>query len=216
LEVSILQHVQNLGTDGGADALVNFIFADGFVYPTGEPAYIEKYFNARVRTAVFSGGSYNGRYVKLSPAAARLKSAFQRRYVSQGDFAPHTAYHVTGGAHIAGMIAETGMKDATSAALGKGAYFWNTPTRAEDYIPGSPCVGEKIVIEVTIFSSIANREDQRKQINVGWQDVLTNQPSAAIYVVKNPLLIFPKAVFYPGEMKMRTEFGIDDGERAVL
>lgn len=212
--MSLLQHAKNLGTDAGADALIRHIAADGFHSPDGEAAYVEKYFDARVRKAVFAGGSYNGRHVTLSPAAARLKSALQRQYAVSGTFAPHTAYHVTAGAHIAGMIAETGMIAATSTILGRGAYFWNTPAKAEDYIPGTPCVGEKVIFEVTIFSGIATKIDQTR-MPVGWGDLLTSMPTAFIYVVKNPLLIFPKAVFYPGEMKMRTS-GIEHVARVVL
>lgn len=203
--MSIKALVTNLTTDAAADAVVDYMFNDYF---TSEKAalYLEKYFNQDVRTAVFSGGVIYGRYVILSPAAALLKSAFQRRYARSGGtrFPPLKAYHVTSGAHIAELIAKTGFIKTATTVCGDGACFFTQSEKAEAYAPPSVPdphsphqAARKIVIEVTIFSRLA------ETVMPSGSDLVTfYRRPMDILVVKNPLVIFPTAAYYPGEKRL--------------
>ncbi len=200
--MSLKSLVKNLSSDEAADAVVDHIFNDFFSMGK-EGVYLEKYFDQDVRRAVFSGGTISGRYVLLSPAAAMLKSALQRRHVkSNGSrFPPIKAYHRTSGRHIAGLIAETGFIETPTTVCGRGVCFFTGSQKADGYSaplvedpknPGNAALN--VVLEVTIFSRFAELS-----MPSGADLVTYYRRSMDVMVVKNPLVIFPTAVFSPGE-----------------
>jgi hypothetical protein len=200
------QLVSNLTTLDAADLLIDHIFADAAL---AEDAYIAKYFDANIRRALFSGGACSGRHVKLSPRAEVLKSALQRRYARNQvvpsprpaeAFAPMTAYHGTVSSRIANLIVGGGFVEARERVRGRGAYFYRAPLheRAETYAISNGEDPEGIVIEVTIFSATTDKIDRPRR------DKTVHTSGPDILVAKNPLLIFPKAVFMPGEKMLNS------------
>ena len=191
--------VRTLTTPAAADRVVEHIFAEAYNTPAGEQAYLTKYFNAGIRRSVFEGGSMAGRYVTLSPAAQLLKQAFQKAYVETQRFAPRKAYHLTTNPQTAGMIAGGGFRHG-HGTRGWGAYFYTDSTQAENYVPQieqAPgqiaAVDLKVVIEVTIYSGVVGPN----VFPTGGDHVTYEWPGT--FVVKNPLVIFPTAVYKPGE-----------------
>lgn len=202
-----LKHlVSNLKTLDDGDALIDHIFAEQGV---PENQYLAKYFDAEIRRALFSGGGLSGRHVKLSPAAEILKGALQRRYARNqapatrrdGEgFFPMTAYHGTASSRIAGLIVTGGFNLASQTVRGKGAYFYRAPLheRAEGYAISNGEDPEGVVLEVTIFSATTGKIANPRR------DKLVHTSGPDILVAKNPLLIFPKAVFVPGEKMLNS------------
>jgi len=196
--------LRNIRTVAGSDALVDHIYSDG-VGGGSEDTYQDRYFAERVRRKVFRGGQISGRTVKLSEAAASLKSAFQRRYATTGQFQPRTAYHATSSARIASLIAASGFTRAGQKLFGQGAYFFTDSSRADPYaIAGGNAAneGEGMVLEVTLFSNASQNFNTHHHTPGGDRLIFQHQ---AILVVKNPLVIFPKAVFFPGEKLSNVE-----------
>jgi hypothetical protein len=200
-----------LRTPADGDALVEYIFAEP---DFSEPEYLAKYFNAKVCRSVFAGGSCYGRHVRLSPSAEILKGAFQRRYVRnqvdpdihQGEsFAPMTAYHGTGSSGIATLIVQGGFRQSHQTMRGKGVYFYRASLhhKAEGYAISNGEDPEGIVIEVTIFAATTKKSDRPRR------DKLAHAAGPEILVIKNPLVIFPKAVFVPGA-KMLNSSGMNE------
>ncbi len=205
--MALKQLVSNLKTIADADALIDHIFAENGV---PENQYLAKYFDADVRRSLFAGGALSGRHVKLSPAAQILKSALQRRYArnqsphtrKEGEsFFPMTAYHGTMSSRIAGLIVTGGFNLASQTMRGKGAYFYRAPLheRAEGYAISNGEDPEGVVIEVTIFSATTGKIANPRR------DKLVHTSGPDILVAKNPLLIFPKAVFVPGEKMLNSD-----------
>jgi hypothetical protein len=205
------QLVANLKTLDDGDQLIDYIFAE---VALSEDQYLVKYFDASIRRALFAGGACSGRHVKLSPAAEVLKSALQRRYArNQADhhfhpnesFVPMTAYHGTTNSRIANLIVSGGFNLAGQTVRGKGAYFYRAPLhqRAEGYAISNGEDPEGMVLEVTIFAATTNKIDKPRR------DKLVHTSGPDILVAKNPLLIFPKAVFIPGE-KMLNSSGMKE------
>ncbi len=230
--MSLLQLASSLKTPADGDALVEYIFNEGTsvedkfrgqkVYgertqktelDISQDQYLAKYFNLEVRKSVFASGSCAGRQVKLSASAAILKSAFQRRYASnqlpnnnpnKEQFKPMTAYHGTKDLHTANLIVNSGFQQSYQTIRGKGVYFYVAADyeRAEDYALNSGGNEGGIVLEVTIFSAITNKDNKprRDKLTFQFQNVL---------VVKNPLVIFPKATYTPGD-KHRNSKGMKE------
>jgi hypothetical protein len=200
--MSLRTLVSRLSTAADGDALVDHIYGDGAGDEISQENYLDKYFDPSVRKAVFSGGVCTGRSVRLSPKAQVLKSALQRRYATTGEFKPTTGYHATNSAHIARLVVDGGFIRATNTLYGHGVYFFTTSDPAEPYATeGGASVkqGEGIVLEVTIFSAVTKKLDKprRDKLTFQWKHIL---------VVKNPLVIFPKAVFVPGEKRFNVEY----------
>lgn len=207
--MSIRALVQNINSAAKADAVVDYIFNDHFSFENANQ-YMEKYFHQDVRTAVFSGGTISGRYLKLPPAAERLKSAFQKRHARSGGsrFTPIKAYHKTSSLQIAGLIAETGFKKFSSTICGDGVCFFTSSQKTEGYAvrevddPNNPGnTAQTVVLEVTIFSRLA----EKPTLPSGSDLVAFYNRAADIILVKNPLVIFPTAVYVPGQKLMNME-----------
>lgn len=201
--MSIKSLVTRMRTDAHADAVVNHIHAHQFAPGASEVHYLEKYFDLDVRRRVFDGGTTSGRYLLLSPAAQRLKAAFQRRYIQSGgvDFPPTVGYHRTSTAEIAGMIARTGFKLATGL-VGKGACFFTNSDRADAYLAPTvapPEVGGAAMAQVILEVVVYSRRAFDGVMPTGSDEVAHYHQSSTIMTVKNPLVIFPKAVYLPGE-----------------
>lgn len=199
--MSLKQLVENLNTEADGDLLIDHIFAEA---PVSEDQYLTKYFDPKVRSALFGGGAVSGRHVKLSQRAHVLKSALQSRYAKNlnnkdlhpnESFAPMTAYHGTRNSRIANLIVSGGFNLAGQTMRGKGAYFYRAELheRAESYAIPDGLDPEGMVLEVTIFAATTNKIDKPRR------DKVVHTSGNDILVAKNPLLIFPKAVFIPGE-----------------
>ena len=193
--------IAQLNSDAAADAVVEKILDTVYQFPQGEDWYLKTFFDQDVRTGVFNGGSIHGRSVSLSEKARLLKSALQRRHVASAGtkFTPHRAYHITSSVHIAALIAKTGFIATPGTVFGRGAYFYGTSQAAEAYEArqilapdGQPF--PPIIVEVTIFSRLALNDSPR-----GSDEVTFYREPMDCYVVKNPLVIFPTAVFHRGE-----------------
>lgn len=200
--MSIKSLVTRMRTDAAADAVVDHIYTHNFAPGASESQYLEKYFDLDVRRRVFDGGTTSGRYLLLSPAAQRLKAAFQRRFVQSGcvEFPPTVGYHRTSTAEIAGMIARTGFKLA-NGYVGKGVCFFTHSDRADDYLaptivpPEGGAALAQVILEVTVYS----RRAIDGVMPTGSDQVAHYHRQSTIMTVKNPLVIFPKAVYLPGE-----------------
>jgi hypothetical protein len=195
------QLAQNLNTDADADALVTYIYADGG-HAQGARDFVDKYADTVVRSGVFSGTSCNRHgLVTLSPAAARLKSALQRRFwTAKADgednvFTPTLEYHITGSMRVARLILAGGFNVGDGTAGGYGAYFYSTREKAENYVPaGGRRPRGSVVLECSVFSRVQKAANYNENYGGGtWANNFMGQ----IVVVKNPLLIFPRAVFAP-------------------
>jgi hypothetical protein len=192
----------NLGTDASGDALVDYIYNDAG-HAQGARDFVDRYTDPVVRGCVFAGTTVNGGLVALGASASCLKSALQRRYArgrTKEDqievFKPSTAYHITSSRTVMKSILSTGFRAGDGTAGGYGSYFYSDRQKAEDYVPaGGRRPRGAVVIEVTIFSNIQKAANYNEQYGGGtW----ANNFMGAIVAVKNPLLIFPKAVFAPG------------------
>ena len=87
----------------------------------------------------------------------------------------------------------------------KYAYFFTDSSRADPYaIAGGNAAneGEGMVLEVTLFSNASQNFNTHHHTPGGDRLIFQHQ---AILVVKNPLVIFPKAVFFPGEKLSNVE-----------
>jgi hypothetical protein len=111
------------------------------------------------------------------------------------------AYHRTSSQHIAGLIAESGFKLA-NGYVGKGVCFFTGSARAEGYQapvmvhPDAPAFPlAQVIVEVVVFSRLARNHT----LPTGSDTVAHYHEPSDIMTVKNPLVIFPKAVFLPGE-----------------
>ena len=193
---------QGLSTNAGADALVDYIAADGG-HGQSDRDFVDRYADKIVRSAVFSGTAADkAGIVILSAAAGRLKSALQRRNVSSfqaGEtmFKPSIAYHITSSLKVAKLILAGGFNVADGTGGGYGVYFYNDRNKCDNYIPqGGKGAGQAIVLECTIFSRISRPTNADFAQGYGgdrWANNFTGQ----IVTVKNPLLIFPRVIYKP-------------------
>jgi hypothetical protein len=197
--MSLLALVSNLTSAAGADAVVEHIFSTHYTHPGGEAAYLTTVFNQDVRRTVFDGGVLNGRSVILSSKAQLLKAALQRRHLQSNGtrFTPHHGYHITSSHQIAAIIAKTGFR-SFPGNYGQGAYFFGSSQSAENYealihvgADGQPVA--PVVIEVIYYSRLASGH-----FPTGSDEVTFFFRPKDIYLLKNPLVVFPTAVFERG------------------
>ena len=194
---------KNLTNDAAADALVDYIAQDGG-YGQDDRAFVDKYADRKVRSSVFGGTTATAQgLVMLSPAAGRLKSALQRRNVATfggpngAQFAASIAWHITGSLKVARLILAGGFNTADGTVGGYGVYFYNERAKCDNYIPqGGWGNGQGIVLECTIFSRISRPTNAEFAAGYGG-DRWANNFTAQIVAVKNPLLIFPRAIYAP-------------------
>lgn len=185
---NLAKALRDFGADGGN--LVDHIHNDPLL-PQNEADYVRKYFDPDLRKIIWAGSRLEGGLIALSNAASNLKGAFQRRFLTTGQFPMMTAYHATKSAEVAALIVAGGFNPAAETLYGNGLYFFNNRGRAEDYARAQ---GNGFILEVTIFSGISVGNP-----NGLGQDVLALQTNATgnMYLVKNSLTVFPKAVFAP-------------------
>jgi hypothetical protein len=194
----------DLETDESGNELVSYIYNDAH-QDTGARAFVDKYADPIVRARVFEGTTVNGGRVSLGTPAACLKNALQRRYVAgvknnqPNIFKPVLAYHITSSEQTMRSILSTGFRVGDGTAGGYGTYFYSDRKSAEDYIPaGGNRRGRRrqsMVLEVTVYSHVLKGANYNDGYGGGtW----ANNFMGKIVTVKNPLLIFPQAVFSPG------------------
>ena len=193
--MSLRSLVTSINSDATANAVVEKIENSFYTYPGGEQGYLTSWFDQDVRTRLFDGSVITGRNVVLSPRARLLKSALQRRHVSSGcvRFPPIRAYHITSSRQIAALIAKSGFRSG-GGNYGDGAYFFGSSQAAEKY--EAPLVGEAlpIILEVVIYSRVTTAA-----FPTGGDQLTFFFKPKDIYLVKNPLVIFPTAAFHRGE-----------------
>ncbi len=186
--INLAKALKKKNADGSA--LINHIYTNTLL-PASEAAYVKKYFNEDVRKAIFNGTTISGGLVNLSTAAANLKDAFQLHYSTTTQFPPFTAYHATKAPNIAASIAAGGFRPAGQTLYGAGTYFFHDRTNADNYAKQG--AGGQ-VLAVTIFGDISVGQPN----NLGADTVvLQTTPTRNIFLVKNALVIFPKAVYTP-------------------
>jgi hypothetical protein len=191
--MSLIERARNISTDAQADALVEAIFQQQVPAGQNQVEKLRGYFDDNLRKAVFAGGTTTSHYVTLSDAATRLGDAFLRRYKLNGQFQPVLAYHKTSRAEIANLIVAGGFRYAESTTYGFGAYFFLTPEKAQSYVPQGR-VDEKfdVTLMVTLYARHEERAHDMFPAYGGDRWVL--RPVDNVLVVKNPLIILPRAV----------------------
>lgn len=190
-----------LTSDAAASAIVDYIAADGG-HGLGDRDFVDVYADAQVRNAVFGGTACTGTgLVMLSTAAQLLKAALQRRGVQTTDnqgnsqFRGTLCWHITNNIRIARLILAGGFRPGSGTTGGYGVYFFNDRETCERYVPeGGWGRNNPAVLECVVYSRISRQNHADVAAGYGG-DRWANNFLGRIVAVKNPLLIFPRAVF---------------------